>query len=328
MIARIFHLPFMTINELENQTLSTLKAMARDMGLTGWTALRKQDLVYFIDQARNGQRNGGPVLQTTKHAASAASASQPKAAEAPKPAPRRDEVQRKPKGQTTAMKPKERSGPPSQRSSRGSDRHSGRGHSSSRRSRRDRHGGRGSRRRNRDARSDYLPKSSDLHRSDSDTIVLRSGLLDITNEGYGFLRSAKHSYMPGPSDVYLSQSQIRRFGLRPGDTVEGDARPPKDNERYFAMLQVKRINGTDPVAPQDRKDFQYLTPLYPEEQLQLETRPNGMSMRVMDMFAPIGKGQRGLIVAQPKTGKTILLQKIANAISTNHPAVHLLILLV
>ena len=324
----------MNITDLQKEKLSTLKAMARDMGLTGWTALRKQDLVYFIDQARSGNSNGGPAVPPRPaQPVSRAPLAQPApSAETPPPAPKKNHAKPQPAASSSPPAPParapERSGPHTKRSGRGSERHGGRRSSSGRRSRRDRHGNRDSRRRGRDSRPDFLPGPADTRHVDPNTIVPRSGLLDIANDSYGFLRAPKHSYMPGPSDVYISQSQIRRFGLRPGDTVEGDARPPKDNERYYAMLHVKRINGQEPGPPQDRKVFEYLTPLYPDEQLRLETRPNEMSMRVMDMFAPIGKGQRGLIVAQPKTGKTILLQKIANSISTNHPEVHLLILLV
>ncbi|MDE2731691.1 MAG: transcription termination factor Rho [Bacteroidota bacterium] len=307
----------MSISDLQNEKLSTLKAMARDMGLTGWTSLRKQDLVYFIDQARSGSSNGGPVSRPAPPPPAAPekpSSSKP----APKPAAPAEEPRRI----------SEPGGGNRHRPARNSDHHRQRRSSPGRRPKRDRQGYRDSRRKGRDPQSNPMSGSPEMRRVDPSTIVQRTGLLDIANENYGFLRSAKHSYMPGPRDIYISQSQIRRFGLRPGDTVEGDARPPRDNERYFAMLQVRRINGQKPISPQERKVFEYLTPLYPEQQLNLETRPNEMSMRVMDMFAPIGKGQRGLIVAQPKTGKTILLQKIANSISTNHPEVHLLILLV
>ena len=311
----------MTITDLQNKSLSTLKAMARDMGLTGWTALRKQDLVYFIDQARGGSSNGGPAAKPEPAAAPATPNLERKSTPT--------EVRTKPTANAnSADRTGQHGGATRNRSARPSEPPTQRRNSSGRRSRRDRQGHKDSRRRGPGPRPDASANSIDMSRVDPDTIVQRSGLLDIANESYGFLRSAQHSYMPGPSDVYISQSQIRRFKLRTGDTVEGDARPPRDNERYYALLHVKRINGQEPAAAQERKAFQYLTPLYPEEQLRLETRPNEMSMRVMDMFAPIGKGQRGLIVAQPKTGKTVLLQKIANSISTNHPEVHLLILLV
>ena len=168
----------------------------------------------------------------------------------------------------------------------------------------------------------------DPHKIDPSTMVDKTGVLEVLPDGYGFLRASSYNYLPSPEDIYVSPSQIKRFKLRVGDTVDGQVRPPKDGERYHALIHVKKINGEEPGAIEERPTFDYLTPLYPEEILGLETRARDMSMRVLDLFAPIGKGQRGLIVAQPKTGKTILLQKIANAISTNHPEAHLIILLV
>ena len=171
--------------------------------------------------------------------------------------------------------------------------------------------------------ADYDPSTGDL-----EGMITKVGVLEILPDGYGFLRSPEYNYLPSPDDIYVSPSQIKRFGLRLGDTVEGDVRPPKEGERFFALIQVNTINGLAPSEIEDRKSFEFLTPLYPDEHLKLETTPSETSARLLDLFCPIGKGQRGLIVAQPKTGKTILLQKIANAITTNHPEVHLLVLLV
>ena len=168
----------------------------------------------------------------------------------------------------------------------------------------------------------------DPRKIDPSTMIDKTGVLEILPDGYGFLRSPDYNYLPSPEDIYVSPSQIKRFSLRVGDTVDGEIRPPKDGERYFALIHVKKINTHEPGELDERQNFDYLTPLYPDEHLRLETRAHDMSMRVLDLFAPIGKGQRGLIVAQPKTGKTILLQKIANSISTNHPEAHLIILLV
>ena len=159
-------------------------------------------------------------------------------------------------------------------------------------------------------------------------MLRRTGVLEIMPDGYGFLRSSEYSYLPSPDDIYVSPAQIKRFALKYGDTVDGDIRPPKEGERFFALIQVYTINGRTPEEMEERTPFEYLTPLYPEERLKLETSEKEYSTRVLDLFSPIGKGQRGLIVAQPKTGKTILLQKIANAITTNHPEVHLIVLLV
>ncbi|MCK4716070.1 MAG: transcription termination factor Rho [Candidatus Marinimicrobia bacterium] len=158
--------------------------------------------------------------------------------------------------------------------------------------------------------------------------IFSQGVLQVMDEGYGFLRSEELSYMPGPDDVYISPSQIKRFGLRTGHVISGQIRPPKDNERFFALLRVDAVNMMDPEVVKSKKSFEGLTPLYPESRVQLETDSKNLSMRVMDLLCPIGKGQRGLIVAQPKTGKTILLQQIANSITTNHPEIILFVLLI
>jgi transcription termination factor Rho len=162
-----------------------------------------------------------------------------------------------------------------------------------------------------------------------DNIVFATGVLEIMPDGYGFLRSSDYDYLNSPDDVYVSQSQIKLFGLKTGDVVKGGVRPPKEGEKYFPLIKVEQINGRDPGFVRDRVIFDYLTPLFPNEKLKLTGHPQeNMSMRVMDMFSPIGKGQRGLIVAQPKTGKTVLLKDVANAIAYNHPEVYLIILLI
>ncbi|QXD17208.1 transcription termination factor Rho [Rhodocaloribacter litoris] len=168
----------------------------------------------------------------------------------------------------------------------------------------------------------------DPNKTDLDGMIRKVGVLEVLPDGYGFLRSAEYNYLPSPDDIYVSPSQIKRFSLKLGDTVDGEVRPPKEGERFFALIQVNTVNGRTPAELEERASFDYLTPLYPEEHLNLETTANEYSTRILDLFAPIGKGQRGLIVAQPKTGKTILLQKIANAITRNHPEVYLIILLV
>jgi transcription termination factor Rho len=159
-------------------------------------------------------------------------------------------------------------------------------------------------------------------------LIFAEGVLETLPDGYGFLRTPHSNYLPGPDDVYVSPSQIGKFFLRTGDTIAGQVRPPKDNERYFALLKVDSINGEAPRLEPRKVKFDALTPLYPDERLILEVEPKGLSMRVMDLFTPIGKGQRGLIVASPRTGKTMLLQAIANSISANHPEVYLIVTLV
>ena len=158
--------------------------------------------------------------------------------------------------------------------------------------------------------------------------VTATGVLEVLNEGYGFLRSPNFNYLPGPDDIYVSPSQIKRFGLRTGHEVSGQIRPPKSKERFYALLKVEEVNGKDPAELKKAILFDNLTPLYPDQKLNLEVNPKDLSTRVMDMISPVGKGQRGLLVAQPKTGKTVLMQKVANAISQNHPEVKMIILLI
>jgi len=159
-------------------------------------------------------------------------------------------------------------------------------------------------------------------------VIYAHGVLEILPDGYGFLRSPNYSYLPGPEDIYVSPSQIRRFNLKTGDTVYGQIRPPKDGERFFAMLLVETVNDNPPVVAQNRVPFDHLTPLYPDEQLNLETADGNLETRMMNLFCPLGKGQRGLIVSPPRAGKTMLLQRVANAITENHPEVFLIVLLI
>ena len=159
-------------------------------------------------------------------------------------------------------------------------------------------------------------------------LIFGEGVLEVLPDGYGFLRSPDYNYLPGPDDIYVSPSQIKRFGLRTGDTVSGQIRPPKENERFFALLKVEAVNFENPEEAKRKILFDNLTPLYPQERIKLENSPTQYTTRTMDLLTPIGKGQRGLIVAQPKTGKTTILQNIANSITTNHPEIKLIVLLI
>ncbi|MFN3596369.1 MAG: transcription termination factor Rho [Rubricoccaceae bacterium] len=159
-------------------------------------------------------------------------------------------------------------------------------------------------------------------------LIRKVGVLEILPDGYGFLRSAEYSYLPSADDIYVSPSQIKRFSLRVGDTVDGQIRPPKEGERFFALLRVNTINGHPPEAFTERVGYDFLTPSYPDEQLRLETSPDVLSTRLLDLFCPIGKGQRGLIAAQPQSGKTVLLQQIADALAENYPETYLIVLLI
>lgn len=164
--------------------------------------------------------------------------------------------------------------------------------------------------------------------TEKDGLTFSKGVLEVLPDGYGFLRSVDYNYLPSPDDIYVSPSQIKKFNLRTGDTVSGQVRPPKEGERFFALLRVEAVNDENPDAIRDRVLFDNLTPLYPNNRLKLETAPGEYSMRIMDLLSPLGKGQRGMIVSPPKAGKTILLQKIANSILRNHPEVYLIVLLI
>jgi transcription termination factor Rho len=172
------------------------------------------------------------------------------------------------------------------------------------------------------------PQQNRTNIKDFDGSIGNEGVLEIMQDGYGFLRSSDYNYLASPDDIYVSPSQIKLFGLKTGDTVKGLIRPPKEGEKYFALLKVESVNGKTTEEIRDRVAFEYLTPLFPEEKLKLSTTADNMSTRILDLFSPIGKGQRGMIVAQPKTGKTVLLKNIANAIAENHPEVYLIVLLI
>ncbi len=176
---------------------------------------------------------------------------------------------------------------------------------------------------NKDSRNRYREPDYEF-----DGIIESEGVLDLMQDGYGFLRSSDYNYLSSPDDIYVSQSQIRLFGLKTGDTVLGEVRPPKEGEKYFPLIKVNKINGLNPNVVRDRVSFEHLTPLFPQEKFNLADKQSTISTRIIDLFAPIGKGQRGMIVSQPKTGKTMLLKDIANAIAANHPEVYQIVLLI
>ena len=174
----------------------------------------------------------------------------------------------------------------------------------------------------------YPQRRETVFNIEFDGVILAEGVLEMMPDGYGFLRSSDYNYLSSPDDIYVSPSQIKLFGLKTGDTVYGAVRPPKEGEKYFALLKVETINGKNPEEVRDRVPFDYLTPLFPFEKLSLFTTPSNLSTRIIDLFTPIGKGQRGLIVAQPKVGKTVLLKEVANSIATNHPECYLMVVLI
>ncbi|TVZ55807.1 transcription termination factor Rho [Lutibacter sp. Hel_I_33_5] len=175
------------------------------------------------------------------------------------------------------------------------------------------------------------PKNGNRYRDpdfEFDGIIESEGVLEMMPDGYGFLRSSDYNYLSSPDDIYVSQSQIKLFGLKTGDTVKGNVRPPKEGEKYFPLIRVSKINGLNPNIVRDRVSFEHLTPLFPQEKFNLAEKGSSLSTRIIDLFSPLGKGQRGMIVAQPKTGKTMLLKDVANAIASNHPEVYQIVLLI
>ena len=182
--------------------------------------------------------------------------------------------------------------------------------------------------RRKEEREDNRNRKKESNVKDFDGVIENEGVLEIMQDGYGFLRSSDYNYLASPDDIYVSPSQIKLFGLKTGDTVKGQIRPPKEGEKYFALLRVSNVNGKTTEEIRDRVPFEYLTPLFPEEKIKLSAKPDNYSTRILDLFSPIGKGQRGMIVAQPKTGKTVLLKNVANAIAENHPECYLIILLI
>jgi transcription termination factor Rho len=283
----------MKISTLQDKKLDELRDIAREMDLPGYSDLRKQDLIYRILEAQaEGAATGEEPLDDATEAREGPAEGDGATAEASPSSDEADDADPEAAAPASSSEDREAAG--------GSD----------------------SSGKPRYMRT-YDPDETELR-----GMISKTGLLEILPDGYGFLRSDEYSYESSPDDIYVSPSQIKRFGLQEGDTVTGEVRPPKEGEKFFALIQVDEINGCDPSEVEDRRDFDFLTPIFPDERLTLETDPDEYGPRILDLFAPIGKGQRGLIVSPPKAGKTVLLQKIAHGITMNHPDAHLLVLLI
>ncbi|MEE4198561.1 MAG: transcription termination factor Rho [Bacteroidales bacterium] len=319
------------ILELNKKLVSELREIAKSLQIKKVESLKKQDLIYKIldQQAINAtsdskpekktsgrKRNNESSSSTRKSDASSSSKKSKEKTEQVKRAPRQEAPKENlPKDSS----PKESKPHKTEEKERTSDKKETAPADQNRRN--------ASR-----APGNYQKRPHDKRNDRSyefDGIITNSGVLEIMPDGYGFLRSSEFNYLNSPDDIYVSQSQIKLFGLKTGDTVEGTIRPPKEGEKYFPLIKVEKINGRTPDYIRDRVPFDYLTPLFPEKKFTLNNNKNDkLSTRIVDMFAPIGKGQRGLIVAQPKTGKTVLLKEIANAIAGNHPEVYMIVLLI
>lgn len=314
-----------TIDELKLRLLSELKEIAEQMGVKNFKKLAKQDLIYAIlDQqaitpekdlpkkyAPEANEEKAEVKEEKpkrKKRAPREEAKTSEEGEKPKRRPKRENVTEasEESSEKPAEKPFEDKAQKNERPPRRENKEDG-----------------DEIRERPNKRQQYNQNIKDF-----DGLIENEGVLEMMQDGYGFLRSSDYNYLASPDDIYVSPSQIKLFGLKTGDTVKGQIRPPKEGEKYFALLRVESVNGKTTQEIRDRVPFEYLTPLFPDEQIKLTTKPSLMSTRILDMFAPIGKGQRGMIVAQPKTGKTVLLKEVANAIAENHPEIYLIILLI
>jgi transcription termination factor Rho len=309
--------------ELSGMLVADLRSIATKLDVEGVETMRKADLVQAI-VAKGGSEAAAVQTSAEKPKRKRSRVAKEDAPELPldgeKSVPTAEES--KPEKEEEEKEDEKRGGR-NQRNPRNGDRNNNRNDRNDR-SNRGENGDRNGRNDNNDQRR----KEQDAFYN-FDGAVISEGVLETMPDGYGFLRSSDYNYLSSPDDIYVSQSQIKLFGLKTGDTVRGEVRPPKPGEKYFPLINVERINGRDPGYVRDRVSFEHLTPLFPEEKFNIApSNKAGMSPRIMDLFAPIGKGQRGLIVAQPKTGKTVLLKEVANAIAENHPEVYMIILLI
>jgi transcription termination factor Rho len=320
-----------TIDDLNVRLLSELKEIAEGMGVKNAKKLSKQDLIYKIldQQAAAPETAPAPAKKPAVQTSTSNAESEPERKMRPR---RRENVAPTPPKQ-------EQEGDLSSEelldsinldfdNSIPSFDDSSEGIENTEITRVQEESHRQERHENREERTQQQQQPMRIAIREFDGAISNEGVLEIMQDGYGFLRSSDYNYLASPDDIYVSPSQIKLFGLKTGDTVKGLIRPPKEGEKYFALLKVESVNGKTTDEIRDRVAFEYLTPLFPEEKLKLSTSSDNLSTRILDLFSPIGKGQRGMIVAQPKTGKTVLLKNIANAIAENHPEVYLIVLLI
>jgi len=331
------------ISKLKEKKLSELQQIAEELNISKFKTLKKLDLVYEIldhqadnpeikkttpKQESNQTKKTFPKQesnQTKKTFPKQESNQTKKTAPKQESNPAKKIAPKQESNQTKKTAPKQESNPTKEESNSAKKVSESYSKQNKNHSRNDKNAPKGSKEPNgnRDNRNRYREPDYEF-----DAIIESEGVLDVMMDGYGFLRSSDYHYLSSPDDIYVSQSQIRLFGLKKGDTVLGNVRPPKEGEKYFPLIQVNKINGLDPKIVRDRVSFEHLTPLFPDEKFVLADKKNTISTRIIDLFSPLGKGQRGMIVSQPKTGKTMLLKDIANAIAANHPEVYQIILLI
>ena len=302
------------ISELKEKKLTELQEIAKELKIPRFSSLKKLDLIYQILDVQaakpsEDQKESPTKADNTKtnHSSKPVQNSQKENKAAPAEKNNRN----------NEASDKEKNNNRDQNNNNRQKHHKKQHHQNKNNHHKKEHNG------NKDNRNRY--KEPDF---EFDAIIESEGVLDVMSDGYGFLRSSDYNYLSSPDDIYVSQSQIRLFGLKNGDTVLGHVRPPKEGEKYFPLIKVSKINGLDPQVVRDRVAFEHLTPLFPKEKFDIAEKQNTISTRIMDLFSPIGKGQRGMIVSQPKTGKTMLLKDVANAIAANHPEVYQMVLLI
>ena len=329
------------ISDLKAKKLPELQEIAKDLNVPKFKTLKKLDLVYQIldvqasnpkvvaeNTAAPQERPERPAPKPKRERTPRPKMAEPKnpKAETAEKGPETESKDRKedPKGQPQKKDNKQNNAPKGQVNAKRANQHQHQGQQGQHQ--KNTHHEKHDKKNNnfdKDLKNRYKEPEFEF-----DSIIESEGVLDIMQDGYGFLRSSDYNYLSSPDDIYVSQSQIRLFGLKSGDTVLGNIRPPKEGEKYFPLIKVNKINGLDPQVVRDRVSFEHLTPLFPKEKFKLAEKQSTISTRIMDLFSPIGKGQRGMIVSQPKTGKTMLLKDIANAIAANHPEVYQIILLI
>ncbi len=314
------------ISELKAKTLSDLQVIAKTIGLSKISQLKKLDLIYKIldtqATAGNAEKPTSPPAEKPKRKR----ISKPKAEETGPSKPEQKKNHQQPRKQKpTPEKDTSNNAPKAKKDNNQSKPENNKNNHQSKNNnnRKDNN--------NNQKSNNHRHQKGNKYRDpdfEFDGIIESEGVLEMMSDGYGFLRSSDYNYLSSPDDIYVSQSQIKLFGLKTGDTVRGNVRPPKEGEKYFPLIRVSKINGLNPNVVRDRVSFEHLTPLFPQEKFDLAERGSSLSTRIIDLFSPIGKGQRGMIVAQPKTGKTMLLKDVANAIAANHPEVYQIVLLI
>ena len=331
------------ITELKAKTLTELQEVAKTIGLTKTSQLKKLDLVYQIldTQAANLANQEKPKAEKPKRKRvvkkvvhkkteekseeKTTPVKQEEKTQKPKPNPRKKEAIAKTEENNTEEKAASKTETPAEEKTE----HKKPVHNHQKQKNNNQN-----KNRNNNQQRDKASKGNKSNTRykdpdfEFDGIIESEGVLEMMQDGYGFLRSSDYNYLSSPDDIYVSQSQIKLFGLKTGDTVKGNVRPPKEGEKYFPLIRVSKINGLNPNVVRDRVSFEHLTPLFPQEKFNLAEKGSSLSTRIIDLFSPIGKGQRGMIVAQPKTGKTMLLKDVANAIAANHPEVYQIVLLI